>query len=493
MRLALAAGLALQVAGLASAQGTTPVVSAPSSSAAPGETSFLVQNLTRGELWRFFEPRPGGGVHPDYAFVGNRSTLGARYRGPRWGLQGAIQYVRLENLPNGAIGPGLLGTGAAYFFQSGTFSYQFYLRSLSATYTDQARGAWLEAGRFSRAAIEEPPSGDDAIDVITRAHLNGRLLGDMEWSMYQRAWDGVRGGVTRPGWRATLTAALPTQGTYEESANLTMDRLRVGAVEVSTRAGTLVPHTALGVFGYVYDDRRRVSSRPDNQPSLSSGGAALATADVTIATVGASAVAAFRHASGRWDALGWAAVQSGDWYGTPHRAWSATGQAGHQWTRAPWQPWLRGGIDYASGDGRASDAVHGTFFPMLPSGNHLARSNTYALMNVVDGWIDARLSPASTLDVVIAAHRVGLASASDRWYTGSGATARAGSYFGFQGRTSGGGRRLGTLIESEIAWRATTWWTLRGYAGRMTGGDVVRNLFADGRLVTAWVESRFSF
>ena len=82
-------------------------------SAAPGDTSFLVQNLTRAELWRFFEPRPGGGVHPDYVFFGNRSTLGARYRGSRWGLHGAIQYVRLENLPSGAIGPGLFGTGGA--------------------------------------------------------------------------------------------------------------------------------------------------------------------------------------------------------------------------------------------------------------------------------------------------------------------------------------------------------------------------------------------
>ena len=492
-RVALAAALTLAIGRVATAQDAAPVVSTPPSSAL-GETSFLVQNLTRAELWRFFEPKPGGGTNPDYAFAGNRSTLGARYRGARWGLAGAIQYVRLENLPSGAIGPGLLGTGAAYFLQAGgTFSYQFYLRSLSVMFTHQASGAWLEAGRFSRAAAEEPASGDGALDALTRSHLNGRLLGDMEWSMYQRAWDGVRGGITRPGWRATATAASPTQGTYEESANLTMDRLRIGAVEVGARAGTLVPHTALSVFGYLYDDRRRVTSRPDNQPPPSAGPVAVASADVRIGTVGASAVATFPHASGRFDALGWAAVQTGDWYGQRHRAWSATVQAGHQWTRAPWQPWLRGGIDYASGDGSESDDAHGTFFPMLPSGNQLSRSNTYALMNVVDGWVDARLSPSSALEVVTAVHLVGLATGSDRWYTGSGGTARAGNYFGFQGRASGGARRLGTLVESEVAWRATRWWTLRGYAGRMAGGDVVRNLFAGDRLMTAWVESLFSF
>ena len=493
LRLPLAAALTLAIGRGATAQDAVPVASTPSSTA-PGETSFLVQNLTRAELWRFFEPKPGGGTHPDYAFAGNRSTLGARYRGPRWGLTGAIQYVRLENLPTRAIGPGLLGTGAAYFLQAGGgFSYQFYLRALSATFTDHESGAWLEAGRFSRAAAEEAASEDAAVDALTRTHLNGRLLGDMEWSMYQRAWDGVRGGITRPGWRATVTVASPTQGTYEESANLTMDRLRVGAVEVSTRVGTVVPHTAISAFGYLYDDHRRVTSRPDNQPPPDAGREALAAADVRIATVGISAVSTFPSTWGRWTTLAWAAGQTGDWFGLRHQAFSATAQTGHEWTRAPWRPRLHAGFDYASGDGTASDDAHGTFFPMLPSGNQLSRSNTYALMNVVDGWVDARLSPFSALDVVTAVHRVGLATASDRWYTGSGATARAGNYFGFQGRASGGGRRLGTLVESEVAWRPTRWWTLRAYAGRMAGGDVVRNLFAGNRLMTAWVESLFNF
>ncbi len=486
--------VAVCAAPAAHAQDVPPVASAPAS-AAPGDTSFLVQNLTRAELWRFFEPPPGGGAHPDYVFLGNRSTLGVRYRGTRWGLHGAIQYVRLENLPSGAIGPGLLGTGGAYFYQAnGTFSYQFYLRSLGLSVTHPRSGAWLEAGRFSRAAAEEPASGDPAIDTLVRAHLNGRLLGDMEWSMYQRAWDGARGGIARKSWRATVTAAAPTQGTYEESANLTMSKLHVAAVELSTRADAFVPNTAVTAFAYGYDDQRGVTARPDNQVSLPTRRVPTPTeADVRIGTFGASVVGAYPNAVGRSDALLWAAAQTGHWYGQRHRAFAAAGQVGQQWTRAPWQPWLRTGVDYASGDGNAFDDSHGTFFPMLPSGNQFSRSSSYALMNVVDAWAEARFTPASSVDAQAAVHHVRLANRRDWWYTGSGATARTGTFFGFQARNTIGAQTLGTIVEGEITWRAARWWTLRAYAGRMAGGDAVRTVFAGRRLVTAWLESLVSF
>ena len=68
--------------------------------------------MTRVEAWRYFHPFNNGGAEPDYTFVGNRSSLGVAYAGPRWSLQGTLQYVRLENLPARAIGPGLMGTGA---------------------------------------------------------------------------------------------------------------------------------------------------------------------------------------------------------------------------------------------------------------------------------------------------------------------------------------------------------------------------------------------
>jgi hypothetical protein len=480
------AGVCL-TASTAPAQNGAPAEPPPSASAA-GDTAFLVENMTRAELWRYFQPPPNAATRPEYTFVGNRSTLAVSYRGSRWSARGALQYVRLENLPAGSIGPGLLGTGAAYFFQaSGTFSYQFYLRGLSLGWRDAASGAWFEGGRLSRAASTEAPSGDATIDRLVATELNGRLLGDMEWSFYQRAWDGVRGGVRRGGLAATVTAAVPTQGTFEESANLSMDRVRVAAAELTLAPGALLPRTRVEFFGIGYDDTRPVTARPDNS------GHEPRRADIRVWTAGASAAGAYPWRWGVTDVAGWAAGQSGAWYELSHRAAAATGAVGHRFTGVPWQPWLRAGTAYASGDTSATDGAHGTFFPLLPSGDRVSRLNAYALMNVVDRWAALEVQPHRALDVTVSVRRVTLASAADRWYQGSGATLRFGNYFGFQGRSGRGGSTIGTVVDGTATWRPVRSWTLRAFAGRIMGGDVVTRLFRDDRLVTAWLESTVHF
>ncbi len=470
------------------AEPPSTAVSPPPPGAA-GETSFLVENMTRAEIWQYFEPPPNAATHPDYVFFGNRATVGATYRGTRWSAHGALQYVRVENLPAGAIGPGLLGNGASYFFQAnGTFSYQFYLRSLSLRWRDQSRGVWLEGGRLSRAAATETPSGDATIDRLVGDELNGRLLGDMEWSFYQRAWDGVRGGVTRGGVATTVTAALPTQGTFEESANLPMDRVHVAAAEVTIAPGTLVPKTRLEAFAIGYDDTRRTSARPDNS------GRTPLRADIRVWTVGGSAVGAYPS---RWGTSDAGRVDRG-----AIRRVVRTVASGRRGDRRAWPPRHRArrggrGSASASPTHRAMTTppmvAMRTFFPMLPSGDRVSRLNAYALMNVVDRWASLEVQPHRTLDISGSVRRVGLASGADRWYQGSGATLRLGNYFGFQGRNARGATTLGTVVEAAATWRARRWWTLRGHVGRIQGGEVVTRIFRGDRLVSGWLESTLHF
>lgn len=454
---------------------------------ATGTTTFLVENMTRVEAWRYFAPRPGGGVEPDYTFLGNRSTLGASYRGSRWTLDGRLQYVRVENLPAGAIGPGLLGTGGAYYFQAaGTFSYQFYLRSLSLGWRNGA-GVWAEVGRLSRAPSSEPSAGDAAVDRLVASDLNGRLAGDMEWSFYQRAWDGLRGGLRRGRVAATITAVLPTQGTFEESANLFMDRVRIGLAEVTVAPGRGTPHTRLEWFGATYHDSRAITARPDNS------GRPATRADVRVQTAGAALVGAYPSHTGESDVVVWTAVQRGRWYELAHRGLAATVTIGHRLGRVPARPWLRAGAAYASGDGDGTDGRHGTFFPMLPSGDRVSALNAYARMNVVELWTALELSPSRAVDLRAGVRRVRLASGADRWYQGSGATIRSGNYFGYQGRNARGATSLGTVVEAGGEWRPWRWWTLRAFAGRLLGGDVPAQLFGGRRLTTGWLESTVRF
>jgi hypothetical protein len=86
-------------------------------------------------------------------------------------------------------------------------------------------------------------------------------------------------------------------------------------------------------------------------------------------------------------------------------------------------------------------------------------------------------------------HRLDLAQARDRWYQGSGATAREGQFFGYSSRPTGGARGLGTVLEGSADVRLTRYWSVNAYAGRMWGGPVVRGIFADDRLLYWYVEN----
>ncbi len=86
-------------------------------------------------------------------------------------------------------------------------------------------------------------------------------------------------------------------------------------------------------------------------------------------------------------------------------------------------------------------------------------------------------------------HRLGLATAQDRWYSGSGATQKTGTTFGYAGRRSNGATSLGTMLEGAADRAISRRWSVNGYLGVMKAGDVVRRTFAGNWLTFAYVES----
>jgi len=188
----------------------------------------------------------------------------------------------------------------------------------------------------------------------------------------------------------------------------------------------------------------------------------------------------------------WVAAQTGDWYGYSHRAASATVEAGHRWTRAPWRPWLRAGYLWASGDGNGDDHRHATFFQLLPSSRKYALSSTYAQMNLSDAFAQLAIEP-SRVRARIEVHALHLASGADLWYQGSGATASHDRYFGFSGRAADGASSLGTVLESAVDVPIGKHWSINGYAGVMSAGDAVRKWFTNERLAFWYIENVIRF
>lgn len=465
--------------------GASAQTAQPAAPATPAAWRWTLSNVTRVEAWRFFEPPTTGG-DPDYAFIGNRLRVGLTRAWRRVDVSGTMQFVQFGGLPAGAFGPGFLGTGALYFDQSGeTDSRGLYLPALNVR-VRLPRGITLLGGRFGYTSGAEAPSGRPKVEAVKRARLDSRLVGDFEWSLYQRAWDGVRGDIDRPAWHGSAAWMIPTQGGFEEDAGSSLVDVDVGAFTLTLRPGTAIPATEVAGFVYTYRDDRRVTARPDN------AGRTASRVDVSVASMGGSAIGSARRGTGDIDWMGWVAVQRGSWYEQSHRAWSMALEGGYQWTTG-WQPWVRGGYLHASGDDTPADARHDTFFPMLPTVRRYSFTTAYAPMNLRDTFLELSLRPSPRVRGRADVRWLRLASAADRWYGGSGATQKRGSFFGYAGRPSGGSRDLGTVIEGALDVTINRHWSVNGFFGTITGGRVVTSLFRGDRLRFGYVESVIQF
>jgi hypothetical protein len=451
----------------------------------PSHFQWSVANTSRFEAWSFFQPPPTGG-DPDYGFIANRLRLTATGSWPGIELAASAQYVQFGNLPVSATGPGALGTGALYYSHSGrTDPHGIYLRTALARIRAPA-GIEIQAGRFPYQSGSESPSGRPKIEAVKRARIDSRLIGEFEWSIFQRTFDGVRGDVDRAAWHVSASWFTPTQGGFENDAGARMPGVDLSNALFTLRPSVALPATDLSVFVVGYRDDRQVSARPDNT------GLGADRADVAITTFGASAVGSATAERGEVDWLVWFAGQTGSWYAQSHRAWSLALEGGYQW-KSLWQPWVRAGHLHASGDADPADDRHHTFFPLLPTVRKYAFTTAYATMNLNDAFVELILRPSSTLTLRADVHRLWLAKAADLWYSGSGATQQSGSFFGYAGRRSGNVTGLGTVLEGATDVSIGPHWSVNGFIGVIHGGPVVASSFADTWLRFAYFENVIRF
>lgn len=478
---ALSSAGVLAPAGPASAQAPAPAAAQPAP-AATRTWRWNLANVTRVESWSFFDP-PATGGNPDYTFIANRLRLSLTGSWSRVDLSLAGQYVQFGGLPDDAIGPGPLGTGGLYYQHSGrTDSNGVYVRTANVR-VRLPGGFTLQAGRFAYTSGAEAPSGRPKIEAVKRARVDSRMIGEFEWSHYQRSFDGLRGDVDRKAWHLTGAWLRPTQGGFEEKAGQSISDIDVFAGTAAFRPGTVLPETDLSVFAYRYDDDRDVTARPDNSGQTAS------RVDVAVNTFGAVAVGSRQAGGGEVDWLGYVAGQTGSWYGQAHRAWSFFAETGYQW-KARWQPWVRGGYLYASGDDDPADARHGTYFPMLPTVRKWAFTTAYAPMNLGDLFVETLVRPTTRVGLRADVRRIWLANGRDLWYAGSGATQNSGGIFGYAGRRSGGSTDFAPVV-MQAAGDVTLarHWSANAFVGVIRGGDVVAASFVGDWLHYVYLES----
>ncbi len=468
------------------ALGTPALAQAPAPATKPGAPSgftLTLRDTTRVESWRFFEPNPGGG-EPDYTYLANRLQLELKRSWPRVDVQVTAQHVGFAGLPDDATGPGPLGLGALYFDQGGrsTHPQQLWLRYANARFKQVLPGLDVTVGRMAYASGAEAASGDARIEALKRQRLDARLVGEFEWSIYQRGFDGLRADWTRGPVKVTGIALRPTQGGFAKVAGPTIDDIDVYGATVSVQPTSRLPRTQLQGFVLQYDDDRRVTQRPDNT------GLSASRADVAITNYGGTLIGSYPAGPGAADALVWGVLQRGDWYGQDHSGAALAVEGGYQWTSAKWSPWLRAGLLHTSGDEDPRDSEHGTFFPVLPTLRRFSQTTVVSTANVNDAFVQVMARPTRRVGLRLDVHALQLDSAADLWYIGSGATLEEGGAFGYAGRRSNGSRRLGTSVEASADVAISPFWSVNVFAGNVKGGRVVTGTFAGDSLWFVYAE-----
>lgn len=439
-----------------------------------GPLDFSVNWRARAEGWDWFKANTG---HGNYTFGHSllRIAVGQRREHFDWFVEGA--QVAIVGLPSMAVVPppqGQLGLGGTYYAanDNSTNNVGGFLKQGFVTFKDF--GSSLRIGRFEYFDGNEVKPKDPTLAAVIQTRIAQRLIANFGFSAVQRSFDGVQLSSKIGRNNFTFVALRPTEGVFQVDG---MNELDVDTYYGAFTVPVETPHGAgqLRVFGLGYIDHRTVTLKTDNRPT------SVRAHDfdkIEIATYGGDYVHVFNTAaSGKFDVLGWVALQSGSWGELTQRASAFVGEAGWQPPVEFLKPWISAGYSYGSGDGNNADSRHGTFFQVLTTPRQYARFPFYNMMNNEDAYATLNLHPVSKLAFRSEVHSLRLANAKDLWYLGGGAFQQ--NTFGYTGRPSSGGgtRGLANVWDISADYQLTRRFAATVYYGKAWGKTVIANLY----------------
>ena len=444
----------------------------------------------RGEFVDWFRPSDPG-VDSRYSFFGSRYRVGLTVHLPHARVVVEGQETVLANVPTRAVAPapvGALGPGAVYFANTpASFQQEPFLKR--AFLEVRRRGFSARLGRFEiRSGLETLPT-NPSLAALKKSRIAERLVGPFGFTHVTRSFDALHVAYDRPGWNLAAYGSRVTQGGFEVSANTEVSDITLaGASATAKRFSDLdVPFDASVAYLF-YQDGRSDTVKVDNRPLAVRE---LDRERIRIHTVAGHALTLFDLGASELDLLFWGTFQGGKWGSQSHFAWSFATEAGLRFPAVWSAPWLRVGINRASGDSDPNDGRHKSFFQYVPTARKYARLPFYNLMNNQDVFATLSVDPHSRVRLRADYHWLSLTEAADLWYQGGGVTKT--SLFGFVGTPSGGGRDLAHVIDLSIQGRVTPWLAVEAYVGHAFGRRVVEASFEGTGATYGFLQTTLSF
>ena len=458
-----------------------PAAAQTSAASAPiqiGDITVAGSLRTRIESWDWFT----GNADNDYTFAGSILRLGFSESRKTFDWQLELALPFLLGLPDDAIAPGAqgqLGFGAQYFAANqATNAAMLFPKQGFVRFNDLGgvSGQSLKLGRMEFLDGTEVTPKDPTLAALKRDRIAERLIGNFGYSDVQRSFDGIVYALNRSRLNFTLLAARPTRGVFQVDG--------WGELSVNVFYGALTRqlpgkkrNAEWRIFGLGYNDYRSGVVKTDNRPL------AVRTADtghINIGTYGGHYLQTLQSSSGTVDLLFWGLLQSGSWGRLAQRSGALAAEAGWQPSMLPaLRPWLRGGLNYGSGDGNPNDSTHGTFFQILPTPRLYARFPFFNMMNNRDAFGQLILRPSKALTIRTDVHSLALANRNDLWYTGGGVFQPW--TFGYTGRPSNGQSGLATLFDASADYKVNTHVAIGVYYGHAAGKLVMQSIYPNVR------------
>jgi hypothetical protein len=424
-------------------------------------------------------------VRPEYwnafsddsdVYVGTKTRLRFQY-GYREQLIATVegQYVLLNDMDRTASGAELVYRNA----NDGRHdSRQIHLRQAHLEWKP-IPSLFVRVGRQDVKLGAEVSYTEPDWKYLKNARLAERLIGTVGWSHVERATDAVTAGFDAGAHRLDAFAGRPTTGVFENDQGMRpLHDVVYGGAAWTVKRGTWLDDTELSFFGIGYGD-----DRPPSQGGLADG--------LTIYTAGASLLGIYEIGPGRADLVLWAAGQWGSYDGDDHRAAAGVAELGYQLPKLVAKPWLRAGVNVASGDSDPGDDTHRTFANLLPT-NHLyyGFADQLAFQNLVNPFVQLRLAPHPKLGINFLVHGFWLATRDDARYAGTGAFDRRS--LGFSAQRSGGQSDVGIEYDAVATVQLHRTTTLELGFSWLDGGDVF-DTQPDGDATFAYASLEFRY
>jgi hypothetical protein len=343
---------------------------------------------------------------------------------------------------------------------------------------------WLRVGRqdLKNASAISYEAGN--WKYLKNKRLVQRLLGGVGWTHGERSYDGVSARMEQAGNVLHLYAAEPTTGVFEIDRGYKRQKHVIfGGLDWTVERGTWLENTELGAFFLGYSDDRDPTKVGDFD------------GEIEVYTFGFSSLGVYPVGPGNLDLILWGALQVGHVDVTLQRldqlAGAGIAEVGYQLPDVWAKPWLRVGVNFATGDKDPGDGVRNTFFNILPT-NHLyyGYADALAFSNLVDLLVQLKLSPLPKLGLELVFHQFLLYTQDDLRYFGSGAFAK--DSLGYKGSASNGSNNVGQEIDFVVNYKVNKHLGLMAGVAHLFGGKVLSS-FPDEDVTWSFFQVALSY